>query len=101
MSRRRRSYLECGMLAYGFVRARCEECGANRAVAFPARSGGFCPCSGRRMADTAARLVDDVMPRVPVRQWVRGWICIDTLETLFKAGIICCGSTRCRWWNWG
>ena len=32
---------------------------------------GFCPsCGGRRMADTAAHLVDRVLPRVPVRQWV-------------------------------
>ena len=33
-----RAYLECGILAYGFVRARCEDCGAGRAVAFSARS---------------------------------------------------------------
>ena len=66
-----RAYLECGILAYGFVRARCEDCGASRAVAFSCKKRGFCPsCCGRRMADTAARLVDDVLPRVPVRQWV-------------------------------
>ncbi len=66
-----RAYLECGVLACGFVRARCEDCGASRAVAFSCKKRGFCPsCSGRRMADTAARLVDDVLPRVPVRQWV-------------------------------
>ena len=66
-----RAYLECGILAYGFVRARCEDCGASRAVAFSCKKRGFCPsCSGRRMADTAARLLDEVLPRVPVRQWV-------------------------------
>ena len=66
-----RAYLECGILAYGFVRARCEDCGKSRAVAFSCKKRGFCPsCCGRRMADTAARLVDDVLPRVPVRQWV-------------------------------
>ena len=66
-----RAYLECGILAYGFVRARCEDCGAGRAVAFSCKKRGFCPfCCGRRMADTAARLVDEVLPRVPVRQWV-------------------------------
>jgi hypothetical protein len=66
-----RAYLECGVLAYGFVRARCEECGTSRAVAFSCKKRGFCTsCSGRRMADTAARLVDDVLPRVPVRQFV-------------------------------
>ena len=55
-----RAYLECGILAYGFVRARCEDCGASRAVAFSCRKRGFCPsCCGRRMADTAARLLDD------------------------------------------
>jgi len=27
----------------------------------------FCPsCMGRRMVDTAARLIDEVLPRVPV-----------------------------------
>jgi len=32
---------------------------------------GLCPsCGGRRMADTAAHLVDHVFPEVPVRQWV-------------------------------
>jgi hypothetical protein len=32
---------------------------------------GFCPsCGGRRMAETAALLVDDVLPRQPIRQWV-------------------------------
>ncbi len=66
-----RAYLECGMLAYGFVRARCEDCGTSRAIAFSCKRRGFCPSySGRRMADTAARLADDVLPRVPVRQWV-------------------------------
>jgi len=32
---------------------------------------GICPsCGGRRMAETAAWLVDRVIPQVPVRQWV-------------------------------
>jgi len=32
---------------------------------------GVCPsCNGRRMAQTAAHLVDRVIPPVPVRQWV-------------------------------
>ncbi|MEN8167028.1 MAG: hypothetical protein ABFR65_06060 [Pseudomonadota bacterium] len=28
------------------------------------------PCGARRMTETAAHLVDQVIPRVPVRQWV-------------------------------
>ena len=32
---------------------------------------GFCPgCGGRRMTESVARLVDHVLPHVPVRQWV-------------------------------
>jgi hypothetical protein len=36
-----------------------------------AKRRGFCPsCGARRMSQTAAHLVDHVIPRVPVRQWV-------------------------------
>ncbi len=64
-------YLECGILAYGFVRVRCAACRYDRVVAFSCKGRGFCPsCGGRRMADTAAFLVDRVLPVVPVRQWV-------------------------------
>jgi len=32
---------------------------------------GFCPaCGARRMAETAAHLIEQVIPHVPVRQWV-------------------------------
>jgi hypothetical protein len=64
-------YLECGILAHGFVRVRCAGCKYERLVAFSCKGRGFCPsCGGRRMADTAAFLVDRVIPHVPVRQWV-------------------------------
>ena len=53
------------------MRVRCDDCGHSRAVAFSCMGRGFCPsCLGRRMADTAARLVDHVLPKVPVRQFV-------------------------------
>jgi len=67
-----REYLECGVLAYGFARVRCEDCGKSFAVGYSCKGRGFCPsCTGRRMADTSARLVDDVFPPgAPVRQWV-------------------------------
>lgn len=36
-----------------------------------ARDAVFCPsCGGRRMAGTAAHLVDCILPEVPIRQWV-------------------------------
>ena len=64
-------FLECGILARGFVRVHCDACGKDRLVAFSCKGRGFCPsCGGRRMADTAAWLVDRVLPLVPVRQWV-------------------------------
>jgi len=65
-----RAYLECGVLAHGFLRLHCDACGCDRLVPFSCK-GRFCPsCGGRRMADTAAHLVDRVLPEVPVRQWV-------------------------------
>lgn len=40
-------------------------------VAFSCKRRGICPiCTARRMADTAAHLVDRVLPRAPYRQWV-------------------------------
>jgi hypothetical protein len=64
-------YLDCGILANGFARVRCADCGHDEVVAFSCRGRGFCPsCMGRRMADTAAYLVDRVLPQVPIRQWV-------------------------------
>ena len=66
-----RAYQTCGDLAYGFSRVHCRDCGFDRLPAFSCKGRGFCPsCNGRRMADTAARLVDHVLPPVPYRQWV-------------------------------
>jgi Putative transposase/Transposase zinc-binding domain len=66
-----RAFVRCGILAHGFLRLRCDECGLDRLVPFSCKRRGFCPsCGGRRMADTAAHLVDRVLPAVPVRQWV-------------------------------
>ena len=71
VERELRGLLECGVLAHGFVRVHCDTCGKDRLVAFSCKGRGFCPsCGGRRMADTAAWLVDRVLPFVPVRQWV-------------------------------
>jgi hypothetical protein len=65
------AFLECGILAHGFLRLRCDDCGHDKLVAFSCKRRGFCPsCGARRMAQTAAHLVDHVIPHVPVRQWV-------------------------------
>jgi hypothetical protein len=67
-----RAYLDCGILARGFLRLHCDACGRDRVLAFSCCKGrALCPsCGGRRMADTAAYMVDCVLPEVPMRQWV-------------------------------
>ena len=66
-----RAYLRCGILAHGFARARCSDCGADRLVAFSCKGRGVCPsCNTRRMVEVAAHLSDEVFPPLPVRQWV-------------------------------
>ena len=53
-----RRFLECGILTYGFARARCNECGHDFLVAFSCKGRGICPsCNTRRMVETAAHLV--------------------------------------------
>jgi len=64
-------YLQCGRLRHGFLRVRCDRCHAEHLVAFSCKRRGFCPsCGARRMAESAALLVDAVFPDQPVRQWV-------------------------------
>jgi hypothetical protein len=81
-------FLKCGLLEHGFLRVRCESCHHEKLVAFswplqriPAPAAfvipftsqrrGFCPsCGARRMVESAALLVDEVLPKKPIRQWV-------------------------------
>jgi ribosomal protein S27E len=64
-------YLKCGRLEHGFLRVRCTSCHQEQLVAFSCKRRGFCPsCGARRMAESAALLVDDILPEAPVRQWV-------------------------------
>lgn len=65
------AFLRCGILAYGFMRLQCETCKHERIVALSCKKRGICSsCGGKRMAETAANLVDYVIPKVGVRQWV-------------------------------
>jgi putative transposase/transposase-like zinc-binding protein len=64
-------YLRCGILAHGFLRLGCDTCHHELLVPFSCKRRGFCPsCAGRRMAQMAAHLVEQVVPWVPTRQWV-------------------------------
>jgi len=66
-----RRYVECGILSHGFLRVHCAGCGRDELVAFSCKARAVCPsCVGRRMSETAARLVDEKLPHAPYRQWV-------------------------------
>ena len=65
------AYLKCGRLEFGFLRVKCDACRHEKLVAFSCKRRGFCPsCGARRMAETAAHLVEHVLPEKPIRQWV-------------------------------
>ncbi|MCP5069371.1 MAG: transposase, partial [bacterium] len=64
-------FLSCGILCRGFVRVYCDSCHDSMLVAFSCKARAVCPsCTGRRMAEVSAHLVDHVLPEVPIRQWV-------------------------------
>src|SRR5215510_13662839 len=64
-------YLQCDILAHGFLRLGCDNCQKEVLLAFSCKRRGFCAsCADRRIAQTAAHLGDGVMPWVPTRQWV-------------------------------
>ena len=66
------AYLLCGDLSAGFLRGECEACRRAILVAFSCKRRTVCAsCGAKRMAATAAHLVDRVLPFfVPVRHWV-------------------------------
>jgi len=75
------AFLDCGILANGFLRLRCEDCHHEKLVAFSCKKRGFCPsCGARRMAETAAHLADNVIPRQPIRQLTPGMACIRATQ---------------------
>ncbi len=62
------AYLECGILANGCLRLRCAGCARDTLVAFSCkRRGIYPPCGARRMAETAAELVYNILRQVAVR----------------------------------
>jgi hypothetical protein len=65
-----RDFLSCADLSRGFARVRCARCHYETLLPFSCKNRGICPsCTGRRMADTAAYLVDMALPRARYRQW--------------------------------
>lgn len=65
------AFLRCGRLEHGFLRVGCNSCRHELLVPFSCKKRGFCPsCGASRMAESAALLVDDILPERPHRQWV-------------------------------
>jgi hypothetical protein len=71
VDRAMRRFLRCGSPAAGFARLRCDDCRGELLVPFSCKVRTLCAsCDGRRMADQAARLCDEILPRQRVRQYV-------------------------------
>ena len=65
------AFLECGMLAHGFLRWRCGECAQDTLVAFSCIRQGVLPGLWRPTHGGDGRPPrGSCIPRVPVRQWV-------------------------------
>src|SRR5437879_715826 len=53
------AFLQCGILANGFLRLKCDACLHEKLVPFSCKLRGFCTsCGGRRMSESAAFLTD-------------------------------------------
>ena len=64
-------YLPCGILAHGVLRLGGDTCHKELRLPFSCKRRGLWPsCAGRRMAQSAAHLVERGIPWVPIRQWV-------------------------------
>jgi hypothetical protein len=53
----------------GLTRWHCDNCGHDELLPFSCKSRACSRCGARRMAETAAFLVDHLIPRAPVRHW--------------------------------
>lgn len=91
------AFLRCGIPAFGVAHIACPDCKYTKILPFSCKKRGFCPsCGARRMAETAVHLVDEVIPEVPVRQFVlslpvplRMW-CARKRDLLAKVCTIAC-----------
>jgi len=65
------AYLRCGILAWGFVRLKCDQCEGEMALAFSCKKRGWCPsCCAKRKTEAAMHLTENVLPFVAYRQYV-------------------------------
>ena len=96
-------FLSCGDPVEGFAWLKCHQCETHEVVTFSCKGRGFCPtCGGRRMNASAARWVDDIFPRVPVRQfvltvpWAKRWLLARNPD--LARGILAIGLREIQRW---
>jgi hypothetical protein len=66
-----RAFIGCGDLRGGFARFQCRSCGFERLLPLSCKGRALCSaCISRRAAERSAHLIDNVIPVVPVRQYV-------------------------------
>ena len=63
------TYLECGIFAHGFARARCGDCGHDDFVAFSCKGWGESAPRATRAWWNSSAPERSRIPRLPVRQW--------------------------------
>jgi len=64
-------FLECGDLARGFARIRCDHCEHEYLLAFSCKSRWFCPsCHQKNVQSSARFILDHVVAPVPHRHYV-------------------------------
>ncbi|HWT83259.1 MAG TPA: transposase, partial [Candidatus Methylomirabilis sp.] len=64
-------FLDCGDLARGFARIRCDHCQHEYLLAFSCKSRWFCPsCHQKNVQTTARFILDQVLAPVPHRHYV-------------------------------
>ena len=91
------AFLKCGILAHGLLRLRCGDCGHDKLVAFSCKRRGFCPsCGARRMAQTAALLVDHVIPVGAGRNAQAGGVQAQPVRRYRRVQPARCGALRRR-----
>lgn len=65
-----RKYLKCAILAYGFSRARVDDCRYDLIIAFSYKKR-VCPsCCTQYLETTFMHIIDNILPKVLVRQFV-------------------------------
>ena len=66
-------FLECGDLARGFARIRCDHCKEDRLLAFSCKGRWFCPsCHQKKVQLFGALLAESIFYPVPHRHFVFG-----------------------------